>query len=1099
MKQKDVQTARCFLATVLIGLVIYTPIIAQSQIMSIMPAPNSTFAEVNEPIEIVFTYEIDETSLTQNTVQVWGSIAGHYRIYTTVSGSRLLINHTMPFVNGERVRVSITDDLRDLNGKIIGGFGFSFTVRNEFGTGKFIDSTSFHSGKDPVSLLLFDYNMDLLPDMISTNFSASTITLFHNEKQGGKNRFRSTFSIPVGMGPIHADAGDFDNDLKNDLVVANILDNSITLLKNSSLETEPRFIQFGKLNVNEKPIKVRLHDMDLDGDLDLLVLSFGRDRLQVFRNDGNGQFALSVTLNTPASPTDFVVEDWNADGYPDIAVASSAEPVIALWEGTGPAAFNPQQTINVGIPVHQILIQDIFRDDTDGSAEIMPELLVMSQSEGTVKIFRSSDGSLWNQMVQQFTIFRRPMGMALADIDKKEAPGESEYDYDLDLLVTSFDESVVYMFRNINRERFEDSAQIVKLHSNAPTVVATGDLDRDGDQDIALAETQSGRIKVWWNLGGAGVPRGFRAIIDFDSVMVTTSKTLQWKLENPSVLPFTLHFLLPENSSFSAPDSIVIDAFSETLVPLTFAPQDTGVRRTTMTVIATNVAQTGSFDVTLKGIGVRPIFSVNPDTLYFQSVPPGQSKRRYAVIYNSGNTHGELTLQTILPNRGFVYKGNPSFKIRYTSSTPVFFEFMPDTIGTYFSKVTFLTNDPIVPELTLYLAGKGSTFKPQITSADTLYATEDIEAIYEVQATDPDGDSLEVSYFGLPDWLEPSPDNTWVLRGTPKEGDGNTSFLIRVSDGFLEDELQVKVIVTPVNDPPILTIEPNRTVISIEEKDQVAFELIARDPEDSTMVISADMLPPGARLEPVARNRARFSWMPDFGQAGEYRITFTAQELYENPPLKANLSVRIVVNPRLPDLIAVDFAADSSFTFKNRPFPVRVTFRNENAPVLKPFRIIIQHNGALIAETTIAGMELNAEQIWSPVLTFSEIGSRILKVIVDADQVIKEKIESNNSLQFSIEVRQGRLYVSPNPFTPNNDGYNDRVRFDFREFSVSNPGIKIWNFQGKLVRQLTTRDGTSFYWNGLDTNGNPQRPGIYLFQFYDGKTLLANGHIVLAR
>ena len=76
------------------------------------------------------------------------------------------------------------------------------------------------------------------------------------------------------------------------------------------------------------PISVTAADLDMDGDIDLLVdsRSGGGDFLQLFRNSGTGVFAAGINLSTgveePAFP---VVADLNHDGTPDIAAGSRAE------------------------------------------------------------------------------------------------------------------------------------------------------------------------------------------------------------------------------------------------------------------------------------------------------------------------------------------------------------------------------------------------------------------------------------------------------------------------------------------------------------------------------------------------------------------------------------------------------------------------------------------------------------------------------------------------------------------------------------------------------------------------------------------------------
>ena len=84
--------------------------------------------------------------------------------------------------------------------------------------------------------------------------------------------------------------------------------------------------------------------------------------------------------------------------------------------------------------------------------------------------------------------------------------------------------------------------------------------------------------------------------------------------------------------------------------------------------------------------------------------------------------------------------------------------------------------------------------------------------------------------------------------------------------------------------------------------------------------------------------------------------------------------------------------------------------------------------------------------------------------------------------------------VGPNPFTPNGDGINDQVRFQFQLHELSTPRaltVTIYDLSGKQVRQLNQEgvvrglfsDGADApTWDGLDNHGSIVAPGIYLYR-----------------
>ena len=75
--------------------------------------------------------------------------------------------------------------------------------------------------------------------------------------------------------------------------------------------------------------------------------------------------------------------------------------------------------------------------------------------------------------------------------------------------------------------------------------------------------------------------------------------------------------------------------------------------------------------------------------------------------------------------------------------------------------------------------------------------------------------------------------------------------------------------------------------------------------------------------------------------------------------------------------------------------------------------------------------------------------------------------------------------ISPNPFSPDNDGYEDFTIIKYKlPQKTAQVKIKIFDSKGRLVRTLQNNSATgtdgSVIFNGLDNNNNPLRMGIYI-------------------
>ncbi len=97
------------------------------------------------------------------------------------------------------------------------------------------------------------------------------------------------------------------------------------------------------------------------------------------------------------------------------------------------------------------------------------------------------------------------------------------------------------------------------------------------------------------------------------------------------------------------------------------------------------------------------------------------------------------------------------------------------------------------------------------------------------------------------------------------------------------------------------------------------------------------------------------------------------------------------------------------------------------------------------------------------------------------------------------ETTVGLKNVYPKTFTPNGDGYNDRVNFVFSNPDNDAIYARIYDLKGAEVRIISEGDFTNaLYWDGMDANGYVAKSGIYIYQIEIGEEMI-NGTVVLAK
>ena len=90
-----------------------------------------------------------------------------------------------------------------------------------------------------------------------------------------------------------------------------------------------------------------------------------------------------------------------------------------------------------------------------------------------------------------------------------------------------------------------------------------------------------------------------------------------------------------------------------------------------------------------------------------------------------------------------------------------------------------------------------------------------------------------------------------------------------------------------------------------------------------------------------------------------------------------------------------------------------------------------------------------------------------------------------NSIFAGLQKSESKLSVSPNPFSPDNDGFEDFTIINYNlSQATSQVRIKIYDSRGRLVRNLINNQpgGSkgSVIFNGLDDPGRTLRMGIYI-------------------
>ncbi len=150
--------------------------------------------------------------------------------------------------------------------------------------------------------------------------------------------------------------------------------------------------------------------------------------------------------------------------------------------------------------------------------------------------------------------------------------------------------------------------------------------------------------------------------------------------------------------------------------------------------------------------------------------------------------------------------------------------------------------------------------------------------ILTVQASDPDEDIPDLSTGALPAncAFVDHGDGSGSLTFTPSfEQAGAYNVTFYASDGELADTMSVQITVTNVNRPPVFAAMADDTVA---EGETLVLNINASDPDGTVPGLTATSLPQNASFTDLGGGQGRLTFTPDFGQAGEYAVTFFASD-----------------------------------------------------------------------------------------------------------------------------------------------------------------------------------------------------------------------------
>ncbi|MGH8004763.1 MAG: FG-GAP repeat domain-containing protein, partial [Limisphaerales bacterium] len=404
-----------------------------------------------------------------------------------------------------------------------GGLATVIVMEND-GAGFFaLGHTLYPTTGGVVSVEVFDLDGDGDLDVLSASPATGKLNLFRSKGPG--NGFELPLECRAGPGTSEVTAGFLDADGFPEVLAVNQSEGTLSIYKNRGSAAYPA--ESVKV-VGVRPRSMQLFDMDNDGDNDIAASVgvirgnspsdpyVGFNGFVLFDNQGNGAIddssrvlykianpSAPTLLDTALNPLKILTADFNNDGFKDLALVGSASTAtqpgrnvvcVFLNRQDGTFAANPALSLpgryTVVFGAASITAADV---DADGDQDIVSA----NQNDGTVSVLKNNGNGTFAAKTDFLTPNNPPSVVSGGDYD-----GDGDYD----LAIVSLNGASFAVMRNIGNGSFEVGTEFSTSSASEPVGIACGDLDGDGDNDLAAALFNRPQISVHLNTGAGSFP-----------------------------------------------------------------------------------------------------------------------------------------------------------------------------------------------------------------------------------------------------------------------------------------------------------------------------------------------------------------------------------------------------------------------------------------------------------------------------------------------------------------------------------------------------------------------------------------------------------------
>jgi hypothetical protein len=475
-------------------------------------------------------------TLSQNTVWIGGAKATVSAATTTSITAKVPVGATTDYI---RILNSGTQQGVQSNQFFVSSYS---PAKDSIQNAEIAPKLDLTTLGGPEDIRVSDLDGDGKPDVVVANHTAGSISVFKNTSFSGNlnitNFTRKDFTS--GTGATFISVADLDNDGKQDVIVANQGENTLSIFKNISTSGNILFNSPVKIATPSTPIGIGVGDFDNNGWLDIVSVNYGNGTLSIFTNKGifnaistnnfNPRFGLITGLN----PITIDVADLDGDSKSDIVVGNYGSNSISIFKNNYISGALSTSSFSTKLDFNDVNKPGYVKlGDMDGDSKL--DIVVLAEDAKRVGILRntSTSGVLTSSSFASRVNFKT--GEAPYYISVGDLTGNGK----LDILVTDFGDGTATVWQNKAKPGSIDSTSFFKrlkfTVGTNPYAGLLADIDGDAKTDILVSNTGSNTISILRNIVGSQMivsPTSSTLPATGGSVTATVSSNLSWKVSS---------------------------------------------------------------------------------------------------------------------------------------------------------------------------------------------------------------------------------------------------------------------------------------------------------------------------------------------------------------------------------------------------------------------------------------------------------------------------------------------------------------------------------------------------------------------------------------